>query len=212
VNIALGIDHPACIRAAGCVSFSVPLHSQLSTGRYDWPASILPLDGVSVYLATHRTARKRARHARTLGYTFQPIRREQHEDEIHAINVSMPERQGRPMSAGYLKRPSFDPLPDYPCRRHRIDTYGVVAPDGALVAYIVIYVCGELAMVSQILGHADHLKADIMFLLAVGAFRATLGRSGPVTAFYNRHDSGGPGLRFHKERLGFAPERVAWSL
>lgn len=209
MKITLG-SHPDCIDAPECAALACPLHTQLSTGRYDWPASILPLADIDAYLAAHRTARKRAQHARNLGYTFEPIDREAHEDEIYRINVSMPERQGRPMSDGYKVRPSFSPLPDYPCARHRIDTYGVFAPSGRLVAYIVVYVCGDLAMVSQILGHAERLADDVMFLLVVETFRATLRQSGAVTAFYNRHDSGEAGLRFHKERLGFRPERVEW--
>jgi len=211
MNITLGA-HPDCIAAPECAALAGPLHAQLSTGQYDWPASILHLDDIDAYLAAHRTARKRAQHARILGYTFREFARELHVDEIHAINVSMPERQGRPMSAGYLERPSFSPLPDYPCVRHAIRTYGVFAPGGALVAYIVLYVCGDVAMVSQILGHADHMKNDAMYLLVAGTLRDTLERSGPVTVFYNRHDGGQDGLRYFKERLGLGPERVAWIL
>jgi len=212
VNLTLGCGHERCTGYVECRELSGPLHAQLSTGQYDWPASILLLEDVDAYLAAHRTARKRAQHARILGYTFAPLNREEHEDEIHAINTSKPERQGRPMSAGYLERPSFSPLPDYPCARHAIRTYGVSAPDGELVAYIVVYVCGDIAMVSQILGHADHLGADVMYLLTLEAFQETLATSGPVVASYNRHDSGTDGLRYFKERLGFQPERVAWLL
>lgn len=211
MNITLGA-HPDCIAAPECAALAGPLHAQLSTGQYDWPASILQLDDMDGYLAAHRTARKRAQHARILGYTFREFARELHIDEIHAINVSLPERQGRPMSAGYLERPSFSPLPVYPCARHAIRTYGVFSPGGDLVAYIVLYVCGDVAMVSQILGHAAHMKSDTMYLLTLEAFRETLATSGPVVGSYNRHDSGTDGLRYFKERLGFQAERVAWIL
>lgn len=205
-------DHPACVHDRGCAPFAAALHAQLSSGRYDWPASILNLDNIDSWTAAHRTARKRAARSARLGYRFAPISREHHVEEIFAINTSAPERQGRPMTAGYLEWPSFDPLSDYPCSRHRIDEYGVFAPDGDLVAYLVAYVCGDLAMVSQILGHADHLEHEIMYLLAAGTLRDTLERSGPVMWFYNLHSSGQDGLRFFKERLGFRPERVAWAL
>ena len=211
MNLTLGA-HPDCIAAPECAALSGPLHAQLSTGQYDWPASILHLDDIDAYLAEHRTARKRAQHARILGYTFRSINREEHVDEIHAINTSMPVRQGRPMSAGYLERPNFSPLPHYQCVRHYIRPYGVFSPTGELVAYLVLYVCGDVAMVSQILGHSDHLADDVMYLLAVETFRETLSCSGQVVVFYNRHDSGTDGLRYFKERLGLQPERVAWIL
>ena len=111
------------------------------------------------------------------------------------------------MSSGYLERPTFSPLPDYPCPRHRINTYGVLAGD-TLVAYLVLYLSGDMAMVSQILGHADHMRNDVMYLLVVEALRET---PPPVKVFYNRHDGGTEGLRYFKERLGFQPEKVTWA-
>lgn len=114
------------------------------------------------------------------------------------------------MSAGYRERPTFTPLPTYPCSRHRITAYGVFTANAELVAYLVLYVCGDLALVSQILGHANHLQNDVMYLLTVETLRHTLERSGPAVAFYNRHDSGTDGLRYFKERLGFQPARVEW--
>lgn len=209
MNIRLG-NHPDCAHAAECESLAADLHRTLSTGRYDWPASILPLDDFDGYLMAHRTARKRRSRAARFGYRFEPIDRADHIDAIHAVNTSMPKRQGRPMTAGYLERPTFAPLPAYECFRHRIDCYGVFA--STLVAYIVVYTCGQVALVSQILGHADHLANDVMYLLAVEAFRTTVDRSGPVVAFYNRHDSGTDGLVYFKERLGFRPARLTWLL
>jgi len=210
LTIKLG-SHQDCIEGEACAPFAADLHSTLSNGNYNFPVSLLSLEDFAGYTAAHRTARKRAARAARLGYTFGPIERSEHIDAIHGINTSAPERQGRPMTAGYVERPSFSPLPDYPCTRHAIRTYGVSSPSG-LVAYIVLYICGELALVSQILGHAEHLKDEIMYLLVLEAFRDMLERSGPVQAFYNRHDSGTDGLRFFKERLGFEPARVEWEL
>ena len=43
---------------------------------------------------------------------------------------------------------------------------GVWDTDGRdLVAYLVMIRAGELALVSQILGHFDHLENEIMYLL-----------------------------------------------
>ncbi len=212
MKITLGSDHPGCVKVTQCHEIAIPLFTQLSTGHYDWPASILRLDDFDAYLRDHRTARKRAVRAGRLGYRVERISRADHSDAIYAINTSLPERQGRPMAASYLARPSLSQLPRYACPRHRIDEWGAFAADGTLVAYLVVYVSGDMAMISQILGHGDHLANDVMYALVVEALRATVEAAGHVSVFYNRHDSGTEGLRFFKERLGLSAERVEWAL
>jgi len=224
VKIRLGNVH-GCISADECRDTAAGLHEQLACGRYDWPVSLLRLDDFNDWHAGHRTARKRAARASRLGYYIERIERAQHIDEIHRINTSKPVRQGRPMTASYQERPSFSPLPGFPCRRHRIDQWGIFAPslippdqrvggeqistDPILVGYLVAYVSGDLLMVSQILGHADHLDREIMYLLVATVLRES---PHPAVAFYNRHDSGTDGLRFFKERLGFHADRAEWTL
>jgi hypothetical protein len=200
ISLETGCDYESCAELA------FPLHKQLSRG-YE-VCSVMPLVPVSAWMEAHRTARKRASRAARRGYKFKVIARHERADEIHAINVSMPERQGRPMSSGYFERPSEEPLPAYPCPRHRVTTYGVETLDGVLVAYLYIYRAGELALVSQILGHADHLENSIMYLLF--ACRIEREASEPGFVVYNRHDSGTDGLRFFKERVGLAETAVEW--
>jgi hypothetical protein len=210
-RITLG-DHPRCAHEAGCEQFARDVHKLLASGRYDWPASVLPLEDFADWRVQHRTARKRAGHATRLGYTAVRISRADYLDEIYAINTSLPARQGRRMTSVYRKRPKLSRLPDYPCVRHRIDEWGCRRPDGTLVAYLVLYVCGELAMISQILGHGDYLADDVMYLLVADALEHTLADAGALTVFYNRHDSGTDGLRYFKERLGFEATAVEWAL
>lgn len=189
-----------------CPDFAEPLYWQLKAYN---PCSVLPMpDSLEEWRGAHRTARKRADRAARLGYRFAEIAREQYVDDIYAINTSLPERQGRPMSEGYWQRPSEDPLPDYPCGRHAILTYGVIHDRGTLAAYLSLYRCGELALVSGILGHGDHLRNDVMYMLFAGAVAA----QGPLGgAFvYNRADSGTDGLRYFKSKLGFSAMEVAW--
>jgi hypothetical protein len=193
-----------------CAQLAESKHEQLSNGRYTFPCSILELpESIEAHLATHRTARKRAGRSRRLGYTFAEIDRTRHEQDVFEINTSTDHRQGRPMSEGYRQPVKFSPL-NYDCSRHSVNTYGVLKGE-KLVAYTWIYRVGELVMFSQILGHADHLAADIMYLLVNGTLEAEI-RNGPGFAFYNRHDSGTDGLRYFKERLGFRPARVEWVL
>lgn len=183
------------------------LHDQLSNG-YTRAASVMSMPAsADEYLAEHRTTRKRAARAARLGYAFGEVDRAAHEDELYAINTSAERRQGRPMSAGYRKRPTFGPNPML-CPRHHVYTYGVRSDEPALVAYLWLYRSGELAMVSSILGHADHLADDVMYLLVSGVIEAQASLGG--TCFYNLHASGTDGLRFFKERLGFAPSDVEW--
>jgi hypothetical protein len=193
-----------------CAEFARPLYVQLAGGAYD-RCSVLPAPaGVDEWRGWHRTARKRADRAERLGYIAGAIRRHERADEIHAINLSTPDRQGRPMADSYRTPPSREPLPAYPCIQHAIRTYGVEGDDGVLVGYLTLYRSGDLALVSQILGHADHLRNDVMFLLFQAVVAIESIRCPGGWFVYNRHDSGTDGLRFFKERLGFREATVEW--
>lgn len=183
------------------------LYLQLSRGPYD-VCSVLELPAtVDGWRAIHRTARKRASRSERLGYRFSAVRREDHVEDIYRINTSLNERQGRPMADSYRTRQSFAPLPDYPCRRHRVTTYGVLRGP-RLYAYLWLYRAGDLALVSSILGHGNHLADDIMYLLAQGVIDAECETGGFL--IYNRHDSGTDGLRYYKERCGFQETHLEW--
>jgi hypothetical protein len=164
---------------------------------------------VDVWRAENRTARKRANHAKNLGYEFREIQREEYNDDITAIDISKAERQGRPMSSAYREPKNYLPLLDYPCPRHAVRTYGVVSDRGTLVAYLWLYRAGELALVSSILGHGEHLSNDVMYLLFQGVVGAESDQGGYFV--YNRHDSGTDGLRYFKDKLGFEPMEVVWA-
>jgi hypothetical protein len=184
------------------------LAGQLGSGRYDRCSVLTVPDTIDEWLADHGTARKRVQRAHQRGYRFARLDREHHADAIHAINTSASHRQGRPMSAGYLERQEFSPLPDYPCARHQTRVWGVFDAAGVPVAYLVMIRSGQLALVSQILGHADRLHDEVMWLLFAGALEAEIPQGGFVV--YNRHDSGTDGLRWWKERCGFQEEQVEW--
>lgn len=203
ISLETACDYPEC------AEFAFPLYKQLRDGNYDRCSVMSILASISEWRDEHRTARKRADRCERRGYTFTKIERHARVDEIHAINTSMPERQGRPMSQGYRERPTETPLPTYLCPRHRVSTYGVEDADGVLVAYLWLYRAGQLALVSQILGHARHLENEVMYLLWRGMVEA---ESADADGFvvYNRWDSGQDGLRFYKERVGLAETEVRW--
>lgn len=202
VTVSLNVDHPGV-----CADLARPLYLQLSRGPYDRCSVLAVPADVQDWRWQHRTARKRAGRAARFGYRFEIVDRHEHADDIFQINTSLERRQGRPMADSYRRRQDYQPLPEYPCRLHRVTTYGVLQAH-RLVAYLWLYRCGELALVSSILGHGDHLENDVMYLLMQGTVDAETGTGGMLV--YNRHDSGSEGLRYYKERCGFTEQRVEW--
>ena len=210
VSTTVGVRLETTCVSAMCNQFSRPLLEQMDSGRYD-RVSLMPIpDDVDEWLAAHRTARKRSNRAAARGYRFGVVERHLHNQDIYDINTSAPERQGRPMANGYTQPVSFTPLPVYPCDRHAVRTYGVKNPYGQLVAYLWLYRAGDLALVSQILGHADHLRNEVMFLLWHGMLGAESMVDPDGFVVYNRHDSGTAGLREFKERVGLEEVAVEW--
>lgn len=189
-----------------CDEFAGGLYAQLRHGYEICSAQDVPASAQE-WAAQHRTARKRSARCRRLGYTGREIRRHEFTDDVYAINTSMRERQGRPMSRGYRARPSDAPLPEYPCDRHCVRTFGVTL-NGTLYAYSWIYRAGDLVLVSSILGHGDHLQNDVMYELWSTIVSAYQGTGGSFV--YNRADSGTEGLRYFKAKLGFQACRVEW--
>ncbi len=194
---------------AWCVGVAGELQKQLGNGGYNWPMSVLPLErDAEEWLARLGTARKRATFARYRGYGFRPFERSDHQASVNVINRSMPVRQGRPMGDSYMREQVFGPVGEPVCERHRVSQYGVFNRDGLLRAYAVVHRSGELALVSQILGHGDYLEDGIMHLLLVETYAAEQLDGGYLV--YNRHDSGTEGLRQFKEWFRFSPMRVEW--
>jgi hypothetical protein len=204
-TISLEVDCPHQL----CRRFSEPLFEQMSEGFPRCAAMPLPAD-MGEWAAEHRTARKRANRAERRGYTFGVIKREDHADELFEINTSAERRQGRRMSESYLRRYQYSPLPEYPCERHQVRTYGVKSPEGRLVAYLWLYVACQLRLCSSIIGHAAHLENEIMYLLFRGMLEAESQRDPDGIVVYHRWDNGTDGLRFYKERVGLKDTPIGW--
>ena len=191
-----------------CVEFTDPLYLQLASGKYVVCATMPLPRSREAWEADHRTGRKRAWKAEAYGYHASLFERDKWGADIRAINRSADYRQGRPMDISYAN-PDTSALPSYPCELHAIRYYGVFDREGSLVAYMQMYRAGDLALVSQVLGHADHEPNGIMYLL----FRHALEAEGAIAlgvCVYNRWDSGTDGLRFLKARVGFEETAVEW--
>jgi hypothetical protein len=202
------IDLVAGCAQGHCLQMGWQLKRQLDPA-YSRGAAVMDITGgFPQFVEGRRTARKRAGRALRFGYRFSEVDRPAYTQDIHDVNTSKRERQGRPMTAGYLQKGVYSPIPMV-CPSHHVYTYGILDPDDTLRAYLWLYRSGQLAMVSSILGHADHLENGVMYLLYLGMLEQQWPLGG--TVFYNRWDSGTDGLRFFKERVGLHQGDVAWA-
>ena len=208
-RVAVGVSLELDCGHRVCDDFSRPLYDQMSDGRFDDMAA-MPLMSVEEWEAQRRTGRKRAWRAERLGYRFDVVKRENYTDDLYEINTSAEVRQGRPMSASYLRRYQYGPLPDYPCERHQVRTYGVLTDAGKLVSYLWLYVAGQLRLCSSIIGHAAHLDNGIMYLMFRGMLEREYLRDPDGVVMYHRWDNGRDGLRFYKQHVGLRETRVEW--
>lgn len=133
-------------------------------------------------------------------YRFDKIAINDFIDDVHEINSSCTTRQGKSLPELYLKKHEYN-TDDY------ID-YGIFKDD-ALVAYLRMKMLGECAIIDTLLGHWDHLKNGIMYLLVMNAMCDVWQRVKYITydTFFNLE-----GLRHFKKQFGFTPYYVNWTI
>ena len=143
------------------------------------------------------------------GYDFSEIRPLDHMEEILAINMSCPVRQGRVISPSYLDQAELQKY-----FSGATPVFAVRDEARIVRAYAHTLIFGDVFVFNRLLGHYDHLKNGIMFLLVSEVIREMCeykARHGsPQWAMYDMMFGGGDGLRYFKERLGFQPYRVSW--
>lgn len=144
-----------------------------------------------------------SRKAERSGYSFSPFKENDELDSIYSINTSSGERQGNTMSSWYTSKHDKIELADnYYCRG--------IYHEERLVAYAFIGVFGELAIISNILGHKDHLKGGVMYLLLTGLCSEIADQKKAKFIMYDTLLGASPGLRMFKERCGFNAYKVNW--
>jgi hypothetical protein len=132
------------------------------------------------------------------------IERNEHVDAIHAINTSLDERQGRPMDDKYRERTErFERQPHF-------SYYGVLNPEGKLVAYANIGRYGNFSAFSQLIGIRNN--DGIMHLMMVDIVARLLEEKQVRYVMYDTFFGAQPGLQQFKRVLGFQPYRVKYSL
>lgn len=154
-------------------------------------------------------ARRQRRKAMKAGFRFRRFEAAEHEQTILAINRSALERQGRAIPTAYTDEKEVSRF----CRENSA-LFGVFDVGGKLVAYAHAPVLGDIYLLSRILGHTDHQKSGIMYLLVTGITGEMIHRKNengyPTWAMYDMFLGASSGLRFFKDRLGFRPYRVRW--
>ena len=144
-----------------------------------------------------------SRRARERGYTVAEIDRNDYIDDIHRINTSLDERQGRPMDPAYAARTerfAADGL------RH----YGVLDKDGRLVAYGDVGVYGNFAATDRLLGYRN--GDGVMYLLLADLACRLIDDGRLDYLMYDTYLGALPGLRNFKKKLGFRPYRIRYSI
>lgn len=172
-----------------------------------FPNSTTYLDSLSeknTAQSRYDSAAGESRRCLRKGYRFEEIDRNRFIEDIHEINTSLEERQGREMGEAYREKKEHYPVQEN--QRY----FGVLKGD-KLVAYVWVTVCGECATTHRVLGHGDHLKAGVMYLLITRVISLLLDECKEVKYFmYDTFFGASEGLRFFKKRLGFRPYRVQW--
>jgi hypothetical protein len=145
-----------------------------------------------------------AARARKRGYVCTEIDRNAYVDDIHAIHISQDSRQGRPMDKSYAaKRDKFD-------SRKNFRYYGVLNPEGTLVAYATFGRYGNFGAFSELMGHRNN--DGIMHLLIVEVVCRHIDEGVVQYIMYDTYFGAQPGLRQFKTILGFRPYRAKYSL
>lgn len=150
--------------------------------------------------------RNMVRKARKLEYMPLRFNYNDYLKEMHEINTSALERQGRPMSGSYFEK--LAPIGESSgCKLHEQIYCGVFNGEGKLVAYCWLARCGDVAIINRILGHAYYLKDGIMNLL-IDAIVLHAHAQDIEYINYRTMESTTEGLEKFKKHVGFKPVRI----
>jgi hypothetical protein len=210
VTIEMRGDEPRCRQLYDYFTKRHPKYRLIQ--NKGWGVALLPLpDTFADYIGggKRRKLRSNVMRAVNAGYTFAPLDPFDRFDEVMAINRSLDERQGQPMHPDYFDKSAV--------RRYfeqGSEVYGVSDNAGVLRAYADMHVCGHIAILLRLLGHADALKDGVMYLLLTEMIRMMIDRSPsdetPAWFMYDMFSGASEGLRRFKRTIGCESYRVRW--
>ena len=183
-------------------------------------AAVIPIagkDAETLHRRCNQFSRRASRKAVRLGCSVREIDPREHLPDIVAVNHSLDERCGKPMTAAY--RRSLEELEkeaatsikfaNPQCDRHWDRWRGVFTGDGVLVGYARLRRHDDYLLYGQWLGHGEHLDHGVMHLLHHDILDWSTGDQPAVLDLrmlvYAAWLSGGDGLRFWKRASGFEP-------
>lgn len=154
-------------------------------------------------------SRNMVRKAIRAGYQYVTVDANNYIDDVMAVRLSAPTRQGKPIPAYFFERPEKI-VYNQECPYHGDGFYGIFK-GGKLVAYTTLYFYGQIAQVNHILGHAEFLKDGIMNLLMHEVVNDLIENKPWVRAInylYSGARNGASGTALFKRSIGFEPLRL----
>lgn len=143
-----------------------------------------------------------SRRCSKMGYYWKHFNPNEQIDAIYEINTSAGNRQGRTMDASYQQKVS-----QWPNDKQNI-WIGVFDVNHNLVSYIWLIFMNELVLMNRILGHADHLKNNVVYLNNVSAIEYVFSTHSSNYLMYDTFGRQQNGLVLFKKRIGFRPYTV----
>lgn len=139
----------------------------------------------------------KAKKAKSHGYYLIEINQNNYIDEIHEINTSIENRQGRAMDLCYMeKKTEYELLTNF-------KYYGVLNCDGKLMAYSTLGFYGNFAAFNQLMGYRNNDGIMHMMLVEIICQQIVAGNLQYI--MYDTYFGALPGLKQFKTALGFKP-------
>lgn len=156
--------------------------------------------------------RRNMQKAERLGYEFRRFDYNANLAEVAAVRTSAQVRQGE-MPSDFLEE-ELRPCQNPPSRTrtHDYPYYGVFRAD-RMAAFAGVFVCGQVMLIEQMYGHAEHQADGVVPLLLVRMAQAAI-EEWPAVEFYmyGTYFGAGPTMQRFKRKFGFMPVRVRWLL
>ncbi len=156
------------------------------------------------YMATIAGSNSAAKKARKKGSQVVEIDRNDYIDQIHEINNSLDERQGRPMDEAYRTKATH-------YKNEKNYTYmGVFNQAGKLVSYIEYGLYGNFVAIDRLMGLRNN--DGVMHLMITEVASRLIEERKVRYLMYDTFFGAGPGLQKFKTMFGFAPYRATFTI
>ena len=173
----------------------------------------MPLSKEQYFMTIEASARRNYKKSVNKGFSFSPIDYNEHLDEVWDILRSTTTRQGEMPGHLLNVRPTPHTNPKSKSHYHDYPYFGIFGPEGKLVAYASCCMTGELAMITEIFGHAEYQEEGIVPLLIIETGKWLYDHY-PASIWYGYGTYFGAGeqMQRFKRKFNFLPYRVKWLL